>query len=151
MGEGIKKIWKHRKLVAFFVIFMVVVLVGVAVYIRFFVYNDKAKVTTEYINGMLSKSSELTTAKLNYTGMTEYSDEGISVINKGDFVMVYRATVRAGINVDEIKSKVDDKNEIIYFNREIIFNEEINNTYYYVLKKVNEHHLATNTLIIKKY
>ena len=100
MGEGIKKIWKHRKLVAFFVIFMVVVLVGVAVYIRFFVYNDKAKVTTEYINGMLSKSSELTTAKLNYTGMTEYSDEGISVINKGDFVIVYRATVRSVINVD---------------------------------------------------
>lgn len=69
---------------------------------------------------------------------TNYNNEEEYTINENTLYLV-------------IEEKLIDKNEIIYFNREIIFNEEINNTYYYVLKKVNEHHLATNTLIIKKY
>lgn len=69
---------------------------------------------------------------------TNYNNEEEYTINENTLYLV-------------IEEKLIDKNEIIYFNREIIFNEEINNTYYYVLKNVNEHHLATNTLIIKKY
>ena len=79
-----------------------------------FIYNFQAKVDTEYLNALVSKSSELTTAKLNYTGMTKYTDEGISIINKADFTMVYKATVRAGINVDEVEITSDDDKKIIY-------------------------------------
>ena len=49
--------------------------------------------------------------------MTKYTDEGISIINKADFTMVYKATVRAGINVDEVEITSDDDKKIIYEER----------------------------------
>jgi len=55
----------------------------------------------------LKKSSELTTAKLTYTGLSEYKDTGISFINRSDFIMVYQATARAGIDVKEILVNAD--------------------------------------------
>lgn len=49
-----------------------------------------------------------------------------------------------------IEEKLIDKNNNVYYNREIIFNEEINNTYYHVLKIPNENLIATQSLLIKK-
>lgn len=79
----------------------------------FMLYNGKAEVNSEYVNVLLEKASELTSAKLNYTGMTEYKDTGIPIINKSDFIMVYKATARAGINMTDVKAKVDDKKKIV--------------------------------------
>ncbi|MGN1121201.1 MAG: DUF4230 domain-containing protein [Eubacteriales bacterium] len=79
-----------------------------------FISRDEPSVDTEYLYAQLSKASELTAAKLNYTGMTEYKDSGIAFINKSDFIMVYRATVRAGINLDEIKISANDVEKVIY-------------------------------------
>lgn len=76
-------------------------------------YNGKAEVDSEYVNVLLEKASELTSAKLNYTGMTEYKDTGIPIINKSDFIMVYKATARAGINMKDVKAEVDDKKKIV--------------------------------------
>ena len=61
----------------------------------------------------LEKSSELTTAKLTYTGMSEFKDSGITFINKADFIMVFEATARAGIDVKEVKVEADDTNRIV--------------------------------------
>ena len=69
---------------------------------------------TEYIDAMLEKSSELITAKFNYTGMSEYEDTGIPIINKSDFVMVYKATARAGIDIKKVDVKIDNYKKIIY-------------------------------------
>lgn len=77
-------------------------------------YEPEQTVDTTYIIAKLEKSSELTTAKLNYTGMSEFKDKGIAFISKSDFIMVYEATARAGIDVKEIKVKADDKNHIIW-------------------------------------
>lgn len=93
------------------IILIIIVILG---FIGFISYNNRADVDTEYINSVLEKSSELTSAKVNYTGMSEYHDTGIPIINKSDFIMVYKATARAGINVKDISVKKNKiKKEII--------------------------------------
>lgn len=78
-------------------------------------YNPKQKlVDPTYIIAKLEKSSELTTAKLNFTGMSEFKDSGIAFISKSDFIMVYEATARAGIDVKDIKVEADDINQIVW-------------------------------------
>ena len=46
--------------------------------------------------------------------MSEYKDSGITFINKSDFIMVYEATARAGIDVKEIGVDADDINHIVW-------------------------------------
>lgn len=79
-----------------------------------FIYNGKSTVDTEQMNLLLSKSSELTAAKLKITAMSEFKDTGIVFLNRSDFTMVYTATVRAGINIDEVEIKVDNAVKKIY-------------------------------------
>lgn len=75
---------------------------------------EKTKADTEILTSLIVKSSELTSAKLKYTGMTEFKDGGIAFINKADFIMVYSAEVRAGIDVEDVKITADDSKKIIY-------------------------------------
>ena len=82
--------------------------------ITIFIYNGKAKVNTDYLVTILEKSSELTTAKLNYTGISQYEDTGIPIINRSDFIMVYKATARAGIDVKKIEINQNTSNKTIY-------------------------------------
>lgn len=77
-----------------------------------FVHNGKETISTEYLNSLLSNSSELTAAKLTITGMSEFKDKGITFLNKADFTMVYKATVRAGINIDEVKIESNNVDKI---------------------------------------
>lgn len=112
MKKNIINLFKNKKLRIVEIALAVGIIAVICIWL--FAYNSKPKADTEYMNALLSKSSELTTAKLNYTGMTKYEDTGVSIINKADFIMVYKATVRAGINVDEVKITADDANKIIY-------------------------------------
>jgi len=98
----------------FWMIGIILIMVLAGAYVRLFVFNDKAQISSEFINSTLSKASELTTAKLNTKGIYQYSDEGTPVISKADFIMVYRATVRAGIDVNEIKTTVDNDKRIVW-------------------------------------
>jgi len=81
-----------------------------------FIYldNRNSSIDTTYIIAKLEESSELTTTKLNYTGMSEFEDTGISFINRSDFIMVYEATARIGIDVKDISIKCDDFNKVIW-------------------------------------
>ena len=79
-----------------------------------FVYNGQEKVDTEMLINTLQEASELTTAKLNYTGMTKFEDKGVAFINKADFTMVYKATARIGIDVADVKVTADDTKKIVY-------------------------------------
>lgn len=92
-------------------IIAIAVIVGVVLLIVVFNKNDN--VDTTYIFAQLEKASELTTAKLNFTGMTEYKDDGVVVLNKSNFKMIYKATARAGIDVNEVKIDVDDFNKVV--------------------------------------
>ena len=78
---------------------VVVTIVGGTIYLT---RNKTSEVDTTYLGAKLEKASELTTTKLTYDGFTKYTDTGVKVINRSDFLMVYTATARAGIDVKEI-------------------------------------------------
>lgn len=107
--EGLSKT-KKAKLIP---ILSFVVLVA-AICVFPFVYNGQEKVDTEMLINTLQEASELTTAKLNYTGMTKFEDKGVAFINKADFTMVYKATARIGIDVADVKVTADDTERIVY-------------------------------------
>ncbi|MBS4980454.1 MAG: DUF4230 domain-containing protein [Lachnospiraceae bacterium] len=98
-GEKVKVVglwsWKKKKMQIGIGMVLLIGLVGAA---ALFLYNGKEKVDSEYIVTLLEKSSELTTAKLHYTGMSEYKDTGVPILNRADFIMVYEATARIGID-----------------------------------------------------
>lgn len=108
--EKLKKLERKKKKLILAVTGVVVLCLAAGC---FMLYNGKAEVNSEYVNALLEKASELTSAKLNYTGMTEYKDTGIPIINKSDFIMVYEATARAGIDMKDVKVEVDDKKKIV--------------------------------------
>lgn len=77
-------------------------------------YNKNHEVDTEYLIAKLQKSSELTTAKLEYTGFTKFKDKGIIILNRSDFLMTYTATARAGIDMKKVKIDADKITKIIW-------------------------------------
>ena len=90
---------------------IIVVIIGI-VYFGF--YNKNAEIDNTYIITQLQNASELTTTKLKYTGMSEFEDTGVSFINKSNFIMVYEANARAGIDVKEIKVDVDNISHVVW-------------------------------------
>lgn len=111
LKSSISYVLKHKVISA---IVGAVILIAVCWLAFTVISNKQAKVDTEYLNALVTKSSELTTAKLNYTGMSEYTDTGISFINRSDFIMVYKATVRAGIDVKKVEISSNDNEKIVY-------------------------------------
>ena len=75
--------------------------------------ESKPELTNSFIYAQLKASSELTTSKVDFMGIADYKDGGIPVINQGNFAFSYKATVRAGINLSEVKSEVDNMNKIV--------------------------------------
>lgn len=92
----------------------VLVVVAAIVLIAVFANNKTASVDTTYLIGKLREASELTTAKLTYTGMAEYNDEGVAVISKSNFTMIYEAEARIGIDLQEVKITANDAKKVIY-------------------------------------
>ena len=80
--------------------------------------NDEAElVDVRALKAQLVESSELTTAKLKLTCFSEFKDTGLVLFNRSDFIMIYDAVVRAGINLDEVEipeEQIDYANKIIY-------------------------------------
>lgn len=96
------------------IVSIVLILAIVVTVITVCSYEPEQTLDTTYIIAKLEKSSELTTAKLNFTGISEFKDAGIPFISKSDFIMVYKATARAGIDVKNIKVKPDDTKHIVW-------------------------------------
>ncbi len=77
-------------------------------------HKDTPKITSEYISQKLSNESTLVTQSLTQEGYSEYTDEGIPVLTKGDFTITYKAQVTAGIDVKKIEVvKTDPDNRKI--------------------------------------
>lgn len=109
--ELIGKSFKGKTGIIISVILGVLIL---AIVLSIILFNREEKVDTTYIISRLEKSSELTTAKIHYTGMSEFKDSGIIIINRSDFIMIYEATARVGIDVKEIKVEPDDLSHIVW-------------------------------------
>lgn len=93
------------------VIVLLVVFIVVGMYIN--LYNNEEKIDSNYLINTLREASELTTAELNYTGLSQFTDSGIKFINRSDFRMIYKATARIGIRVEEVRIELDKANKTI--------------------------------------
>ena len=89
--------------------------------------QEEAKLTNSIIYSELKASSELTTAKIKFKDIAEYKDEGVPVLNQGNFAFLYTATARAGINLSDVKCEVDNTNKrvIIYIPKAQILDVKI--------------------------
>lgn len=67
----------------------------------------KEEIDVVFITNQLQKSSDLTAAQVKMTGVYNYVDDGIVVINRQNFIMVYEATVNAGIDLKQAKVKLN--------------------------------------------
>lgn len=83
-------------------IIFAIVLVLVILAICMFLKKDE-KADVKYLLSELEKTSELRTARINMTGVYSYKDEGIPIISRGNFMMVYTASVSAGIDLKKVK------------------------------------------------
>ena len=75
--------------------------------------QEKDPVTENVIMGKIESSSELTSAKLIYTGLKHYSDGKIPFLTQEAFSMTYSATIRAGIDLDQLDVDVTDSRVVI--------------------------------------
>mgnify|MGYP004643437831 CR=1 FL=1 len=66
-----------------------------------------------YISGKLADNSELTTQTITYTSRVPMSSGAIPFINKKSFVMVYTATLRAGVDLSDVDVKKRDEHRIV--------------------------------------
>ncbi len=102
----LSKLLKTTKSKIIFILVLVIIIVLIILGFKGINFNAKADVT--YLNQLLEKSSELTTAKLKITGIENYNDEGITIINRSDFTMVYTATISAGVDLKEVSISSND-------------------------------------------
>lgn len=99
--NGILKVLKISKKKALFILSLVVIVILIIIGVK--ITNTKSTADFTYLNQLLEKSSELTTAKLKITGIENYKDAGAMIINRSDFTMIYTATIRAGVDLKEVK------------------------------------------------
>ena len=88
------------------IIIGIIIILIITLFVAFGI-NRTPDVDTVFLKNVLTKSSELTTAKLKITGLSEYHDEGIYIFNRSDFTMCFTATIRAGINFENVKIDSD--------------------------------------------
>ena len=107
------KIFKSLKGTIKTILFLII-LVSISAFVIQLFSKDIPKADTKFMTTLLTESSELTTSKLQITGITDYSDTGVKLLNRSDFTMVYTAIIRAGVELDKVKVKADDLAKIIH-------------------------------------
>lgn len=71
------------------------------------------ELTSAFVSGKLEAVSELTTAKLTYTGLIKYSEGKIPFLTQNSFSMIYTAKVRAGIDLAKAQIEVQEEQVVI--------------------------------------
>lgn len=84
--------------------------IGVGIYGYHYVSTPKEpELTSSFINGRLEAVSELTTAKLTYTGLIKYSEGKIPFLTQNSFSMIYTASVRAGMDLSKASVEITEE------------------------------------------
>lgn len=111
----LSKILKTTKAKIIFIVLIALIILVLGIVLRAKFFNNEATADFSYLSMLLEKSSELTTAKLKITGIEHYKDAGAMIINRSDFIMVYSATIRAGVELKEVKIEpsTTNLNEIV--------------------------------------
>ena len=81
----------------------------------------------------LIESNELNTSEIIYKGYHKYSDDGIPILNKANFLMTYTAKAKAGIDAKDVKIEKNTlmKTYLITIPKAKITNIEIEDKKYY--------------------
>lgn len=88
---------------------IVLVIAGTAVFLAMhFTKESEPEITNSFISDKLEAASELTSAKLTYNGLVRFSEGSIPFITKKEFSMIYRAEVKAGIDLSKVESEITD-------------------------------------------
>lgn len=95
------------KAVIYLLIVLVIACTTIFLVMRF-TKESKPEITNSFISNKLEAASELTSAKLTYNGLVRYSEGTIPFITKKEFSMIYRAEVKAGIDLSKVKSEITD-------------------------------------------
>lgn len=66
------------------------------------------EVTADFLGSKLEPMSELVSAKLTYNGVIHYEDGNVPFFTQKAFLMVYRAEVKAGIDLSNVDITVTD-------------------------------------------
>lgn len=97
-----------------FIILLLAIGIGVGSYGYAYLSTPKEpELTSSFINGKLEAVSELTTAKLTYTGLIKYSEGNIPFLTQNSFSMIYTATVRAGIDLSKALVEITEEEVVI--------------------------------------
>lgn len=92
-----------KKIIAAVIILAIIAAGG---YYYFFMRSQVP--TADSLSSKLVDSSELTTQKLVYEGVVENEGGKIPVLTKDTFLLVYKATVRAGFDVSKAEFDISD-------------------------------------------
>ena len=97
-------------IIFFTVMFGTAFYMGVFSRLHTFLFPNQEPVITEaFISGRLADASELVTAKYIYSGIVDYEEGAVPILNRTTFSMYYTGTVRAGItDTSSIKPQVDE-------------------------------------------
>lgn len=93
---------------------------------RAFYREKEATVSTTAIEEKLEQCSDLTTVRLDYRGLVQYSEGEIPLINKKGFSMIYDAQIRAGIDLSQAEINVSGSVIHITLPEPVIQNVTIN-------------------------
>lgn len=110
---------RSKVIVAVLHLFMLIIVVVAVLSLVYMVgkmleENRKPEVTNAFISSKLETVSDLTTAKMTYNGLIRYEDGEIPILTQKSFFMVYRAEVRAGIDISKIQSSITETEVILY-------------------------------------
>lgn len=98
------------------VLLLLVLLLGMGAGICGYVHYtapEEPELTSAFISGKLEAVSELTTARLTYTGLIKYSDGKIPFLTRNSFSMIYTARVRAGVDIRMAEIDVQEDQVVI--------------------------------------
>lgn len=84
-----------------------------------------ANITSTMWENRLAECSDLTTCQLEYVDLVKYTNGNIPLFTKRSFSMIYAATLRAGIRLEDAKVTCDHQNVTIYLPPTIIQSIEV--------------------------
>lgn len=73
----------------------------------------KYEITVQYLEKALANISELSTAELSYTGICTVEEGTIPYITQKGFSMLYKGSVKAGIDASRIEIEITDETVVI--------------------------------------
>lgn len=109
----------NAKIIAAVIHLIMTIVIVVAIFGLIFVIGKmieesrKPDVTSTYISSKLETVSNLTTAELTYNGLIHYEEGEIPLITKKSFSMVYRAEIKAGVDLSKVESYITDTEVVL--------------------------------------